>query len=250
MIRPSMSASFRFGEFELDVAAYTLRRTGQRIKLEKIPMEVLVLLVRKPGILVNRTEIQAALWGSDVFLEHDSAINTAVRKIRRALGDDAEHPRFLETVVGKGYRFIAPLEPKGADPSLEDSDVGAGTESSARLDRHLPNYLLARGKREFVLEKGENLLGRDPEARVYVDHPSISRRHARISIDSTSAVLEDLKSRNGTFLDGRRIETPTEIHHGAIIGLGPITLTVVVLSAGASTLPMGDSSEPSSKAKS
>src|SRR5215467_2651052 len=132
MIRPSMSASFRFGEFELDVAAYTLRRTGQRIKLEKIPMEVLVLLVRKPGILVNRAEIQAALWGSDVFLEHDSAINTAVRKIRRALGDDAEHPRFLETVVGKGYRFIAPLEPKGAEPS-------------GRLQRHLPNYVLTRG---------------------------------------------------------------------------------------------------------
>jgi len=239
-----MSASFRFGEFELDVAAYTLRRTGQRIKLEKIPMEVLVLLVRRPGMLVNRAEIQAVLWGSDVFVEHDSAINTAVRKIRRALGDDAGHPRFLETIVGKGYRFIAPLEPKGADPSLDGSDVDAGAQSSDRLHRHLPNYLLTRGKREFVLEKGENLLGRDPEARVYVDHPSISRRHARISVDSTSAVLEDLKSRNGTFLDGRRIETPTEIHHGAIIGLGPITLTVVVRPAGASTLPMVDSSGP------
>src|SRR5215831_12377901 len=235
MIRPSMSASFRFGEFELDLAAYTLRRTGQRIKLEKIPMEVLVLLVRRPGVLVNRAEIQAALWGSDVFVEHDSAINTAVRKIRRALSDDAEHPRFVETVVGKGYRFIAPLEPKAAD---------------SRLHRYLPNYVLTRGKREFVLEKGENLLGRDPDARVYIDHPSVSRRHARISVDSTSAVLEDLKSRNGTFLDGRRIETPTEIHHGAIIGLGPITLTVVVLPAGASTLPMVDSSGPSARPKS
>jgi len=223
MIRPSMSDSFRFGDFELDLAAYTLRRTGQRVKLEKIPMEVLVLLVRRPGVLVNRAEIQAALWGSDVFVEHDSAINTAVRKIRRALSDDAEHPRFVETVVGKGYRFIAPLEPKAAD---------------SRLHRYLPNYVLTRGKREFVLEKGENLLGRDPDARVYIDHPSVSRRHARISVDSTSAVLEDLKSRNGTFLDGRRIEAPTEIHHGAIIGLGPITLTVVVLPAGASTRPM------------
>src|SRR5215831_17924412 len=144
MISRSMSGSFRFGEFELDVAAYTLRRAGQRIKLERIPMEVLVLLVRRPGILVNRAEIQAALWGSDVFVGHDSAINTAVRKIRRALGDDAEHPRFLETVVGKGYRFIAPLEPKGADPSLEGSNVDAG-ESSGRLHRHLPNYLLTRG---------------------------------------------------------------------------------------------------------
>src|SRR5215831_5581246 len=153
MIRPSMSASFRFGEFELDVAAYTLRRAGQRIKLERIPMEGLVLLVRRPGILVNRAEIQAALWGSDVFVEHDSAINTAVRKIRRALGDDAEQPRFLETVVGKGYRFIAPLEPKGTDPSREGSDVEAGAESSPGLHRRLPNYLLTRGQRDFVLEQ-------------------------------------------------------------------------------------------------
>jgi DNA-binding winged helix-turn-helix (wHTH) protein/Flp pilus assembly protein TadD len=105
-----MSGGFRFGEFELDVAAYALRRAGQRIKLQKIPMEVLVLLVRNAGILVHRTEIHAALWDSDVFVDQDAAINTAVRKIRRALGDDAEHPRFIETVVGKGYRFIAPLE--------------------------------------------------------------------------------------------------------------------------------------------
>jgi len=75
-----MSGTFRFGEFELDVAAYTLRRAGQRIKLEKIPMEVLVLLVQQAGILVNRTEIRAALWGSDVFVDQDAAINTAIRK--------------------------------------------------------------------------------------------------------------------------------------------------------------------------
>jgi DNA-binding winged helix-turn-helix (wHTH) protein len=245
-----MSGGFRFGEFELDVAAYALRRAGQRIKLEKIPMEALVLLVRNAGILVNRTEIHAALWGSDVFVDQDAAINTAVRKIRRALGDDAEHPRFIETVVGKGYRFIAPLEPHGADASLEGSDVDAGAVSSDRLYRRPPNYLLTRGKREFVLNRGENLLGRDPEARVYIDHPSVSRRHARISIHSARVVLEDLKSRNGTFLDGRRIEAPSEIHHGAIIALGPITLTLLVLPAAASTLPMGDSSEPTGRPKS
>lgn len=244
-----MSGGFRFGEFELDVAAYALRRADQRIKLEKIPMEVLILLVRRAGILVNRAEVQAALWGSDVFVDQDAAVNTAVRKIRRALGDDAEHPRFIETVVGKGYRFIAPLEPHGADASLEGSDVAAGAVSSDRLYRRPPNYLLTRGKREFVLNRGENLLGRDPEARVYIDHPSVSRRHARISIHSAQAVLEDLKSRNGTFLDGRRIEAPSEIHHGAIIGLGPITLTLLVLPA-ASTLPMGDSSEPTGRPKS
>lgn len=245
-----MSGGFRFGEFELDVAAYALRRAGQRIKLEKIPMEVLILLVRRAGILVNRAEVQAALWGSDVFVDQDAAVNTAVRKIRRALGDDAEHPRFIETVVGKGYRFIAPLEPQGADASLQGSEVDAAAVSSDRLSRRPPNYLLTRGKREFVLNRGENLLGRDPEARVYIDHPSVSRRHARISIHSARAVLEDLKSRNGTFLDGRRIEAPSEIHHGAIIGIGPITLTLLVLPAAASTLPMGDTPEPTGRPKS
>ena len=245
-----MSGSFRFGEFELDVAAYVLRRAGERIKLEKIPMEVLVLLVQKAGVLVNRTEIQAAVWGSDVFVDQDAAINTAIRKIRRALGDDAEHPRFVETVVGKGYRFIASLETHRANVGLKDSRVDGGRASSDRLRHYLPNYLLTRGKRQFVLDREENLLGRDPEATVHIDHPSVSRRHARISIHSARAVLEDLKSRNGTFLDGRHIETPTEIQHGAIIGLGPITLTFVVLPAAASTLPMGDSSGPTRKPKS
>src|SRR5580765_4676252 len=105
-----MSGSFRFGEFELDTAAYALSRAGERIRLEKMPMELLILLVARAGTLLDRRDIQASLWGSDVFVEHDSATNTAVRKIRQALGDDADKPRFIETVVGKGYRFIAPVE--------------------------------------------------------------------------------------------------------------------------------------------
>jgi DNA-binding winged helix-turn-helix (wHTH) protein len=247
MIDRPMAGTFRFSGFELDVAAYMLSRAGHRIKIEKIPMEVLILLVRGAGRLVNRADIQAVLWGSDVFVDHDAATNTAVRKIRRALGDDAEHPRFVETVVGKGYRFIAPVALQSADVDLTRS---GGAVSSERVDRLRPSYVLTRGKRQFVLDTGENLLGRDPEARVHVDHPSVSRRHARMSIDSTAAVLEDLESRNGTFVDGRKIETPTEIHHGAIIGLGPITLTFVMVPAGASTLPMIDSSGPSRKPKS
>jgi len=232
-----MSGSFCFGEFELDVAAYALRRRGQRVKLEKIPMELLVLLVRKAGILITRSEVQAALWRSDVFVDQDAAINTAIRKIRRALDDDAEHPRFVETVVGKGYRFMAPLGTHDGEFHLERSRVDRDDMSFERLDHHLPNYLVTRGKRQFVLDKGENLLGRDPQATVYIDHPSVSRHHARISIHGARAVLEDLKSRNGTFLDGHQVETPTEIHDGATIGLGPITLTFVMLPASASTLP-------------
>lgn len=105
-----MSRSFRFGEFHLDVAAYSLSRGGERIKVEKMPMELLILLVGSAGTLVDRRTIHAALWASDVFVEHDAATNTVIRKIRQALGDNAEKPRFVETVVGKGYRFIAPVD--------------------------------------------------------------------------------------------------------------------------------------------
>jgi DNA-binding winged helix-turn-helix (wHTH) protein len=87
-----VSGSFRFGDFELDVAAFTLRREGIPVPLEKIPMEVLVLLVEHAGTLVARDSIHAALWGSDVFLDRDAAINTAMRKIRKALGEEHEPP--------------------------------------------------------------------------------------------------------------------------------------------------------------
>ena len=132
---------------------------------------------------------------------------------------------------------MAPLGTHDGEFHLERSHADPDDLSFQRFDHHLPNYLVTRGKRQFVLDKGENLLGRDPQATVYIDHPSVSRHHARISIHGARAVLEDLKSRNGTFLDGRQIETPTEIHHGATIGLGPITLTFVMLPASASTLP-------------
>ncbi len=216
-----MPGPFRFGEFELNVAAYVLLRAGERVKLERIPMEVLILMVGRSGSLVGRSEIETALWGSQVFVERDSAINTAVRKIRQALGDDAEQPRFVETVVGKGYRLIAPVE----DLSAESRPL-------------FPTFCLMRGKRQFMLAAGENLLGRDTTARVCIDHASVSRRHARITLQSDRAILEDLESRNGTFLNGRRIDTPVEIGHGAIIGLGPITLTVVGQVPAASTLAM------------
>src|SRR5437762_2277471 len=94
---------------ELDLARYELRRGGRVERLEKLPMELLTLLTARPGNLVTRAEIVERLWSKDVFVDADAAINTAVRKIRRALGDDPDAPRFLETIVGKGYRFVGPI---------------------------------------------------------------------------------------------------------------------------------------------
>jgi TolB-like protein/DNA-binding winged helix-turn-helix (wHTH) protein/Flp pilus assembly protein TadD len=96
-------------DVELDLARYELRRGGRVERLEKLPMELLILLAERRGQLVSRSEIVERLWGRDVFVDADAAINTAVRKVRRALGDDPDAPRFLETVVGKGYRFVGPI---------------------------------------------------------------------------------------------------------------------------------------------
>ena len=213
-----MTGPFRFADFELDLAAYVLRAHGEAVRLEKIPMEVLILLVQRKGTLVERADIAAAVWGPELFVEQEAAINTAVRKIRQVLGDDAAAPRFVETVVGKGYRFVAAVET--LPPAGE------------------PRYTVKVGGQEFVLRSGETVLGRDPSAGVYVENPSVSRRHARLSIEAGRAQLQDLGSRNGTFLNGRRLEAPAEIVGDAVIGLGPVTLVFCVLRAAVSTQSM------------
>ena len=98
----------KFADFELDSGRYELRRREHVLKLEKIPMELLTMLVESAGQLVTREQIIEKIWGKDVFLDTEHGINTAIRKIRQALGDDPDQPRFLQTVTGKGYRFIAP----------------------------------------------------------------------------------------------------------------------------------------------
>jgi TolB-like protein/DNA-binding winged helix-turn-helix (wHTH) protein/Tfp pilus assembly protein PilF len=106
---PMSGASLKFENIELDLSSYQVRRNGSVIKLERIPMELLILLAGRNGQLVSREEIIEKLWGKDVFVDSEHGVNTAIRKIRNVLQDDPENPRFIETVVGKGYRFVAPL---------------------------------------------------------------------------------------------------------------------------------------------
>jgi serine/threonine protein kinase/tetratricopeptide (TPR) repeat protein len=118
----------RFGDdFELDPRAYELRRSGQALKLERIPMELLLLLVEQRGQLVSREQIVERIWGKDVFLDTDNSINAAIRKIRQVLKDDPEQPRFVQTLTGRGYRFIAPVDDVGpsAVPSAEAPVAGS-----------------------------------------------------------------------------------------------------------------------------
>src|ERR1700744_4572342 len=102
-----LQANIRFEEFELDVEGCELRRAGRPIRLERLPMELLLLLLEHPGKMISRDVINQRLWGNDVFVDTGPSINTAVNKLRSVFRDDSRNPRFIRTVVGQGYCFIA-----------------------------------------------------------------------------------------------------------------------------------------------
>src|SRR6188508_2255595 len=105
-LRPS---SMRFGQFELDLAAGELYRDGRRVRLQEQPRQVLIALVGRPGDVVTREELRERLWKCDTFVDFEHGLNTAVKKVRQALGDSAETPQYIETIARRGYRFIAPV---------------------------------------------------------------------------------------------------------------------------------------------
>ena len=133
-----MDNIFRFSCFEADRECYQLRHNSRRIKLERIPLELLFLLLEHAGKLVPRAQAAARLWGDGVYLDTERSINTAILKLRKALGDDPHHPQYIETIVGKGYRFIAPVVRKSEieNPLLEiDAQLpkmGNGTKRRAQ----------------------------------------------------------------------------------------------------------------------
>jgi TolB-like protein/tetratricopeptide (TPR) repeat protein len=133
-----------FGDFELSLRAYELRRLGTAISLQRIPMELLLLFAQRPGELVTRAEIAEALWGSEADIDVEASVNTAVRKLRQALQDDPAQPAYLATVTGKGYRFIA--------------NVLGGNETAPRLRRRIA----------LAVMPFENL-GADPEDQYLAD---------------------------------------------------------------------------------
>src|ERR1700677_235023 len=101
---------YRFGVFEADAATGELRRQGIRIKLNAQPFQVLVMLLERPGQLLSREEISRELWPDGTFVDYEHGVNSAVNRIREALGDTAGNPRFIETLARRGYRFVAPVE--------------------------------------------------------------------------------------------------------------------------------------------
>jgi cholera toxin transcriptional activator len=138
----------RFGIFEMDLAAGELRKSGSKVRLQEQPFQLLAYLVQRPGEVVTREDLREKLWPSDTFVDFDHSLNTAVNKVRDALGDSANSPRFVETLARRGYRFIASVELVGPHPTAAPSSHPAAAPpamSRSSLDPELEVPLPHRG---------------------------------------------------------------------------------------------------------
>ena len=200
----------RFGEFILDPDSRQLFREGVEVRLQPKTFELLDLLVRSGTKALSKQQLRGELWPDTVV--GDASLTVAVAELRAALGDDAKEPRFIRTVYGFGYAFAeaAEAEPEGAS-------VSAAASAAPRV---------LWEKRAIPLVEGENVLGRDEGVTVRIDAPGVSRRHACIRVDGDRATIEDLGSKNGTFLgDGTTaIGEPTALPDAARFRLGRILL--------------------------
>jgi len=122
---------FRFGPFELSEREGELRKSGVRIKLQEQPLRLLIELVANSGQLVSREELRTKLWPIDTFVDFEVGVNSAIRKLRQALNDDADSPRYIETLAKRGYRFVAPVADKDSAPGTSLSSPSHGTNSAA-----------------------------------------------------------------------------------------------------------------------
>jgi DNA-binding winged helix-turn-helix (wHTH) protein len=199
----------RFGDCILDSSTRELLRKGKSVHLSPKAFELIESLLAERPKAVSKETLHEMLWPKTFVA--DSTLTKLVAEARAAIGDDAREPRFIRTVHVFGYAFCG---------EASDSSRARGVPGSHGYYR-----LIADG-REANLEEGENILGRGPESVLWIDDESVSRRHARITISGETAVLEDLGSKNGTYLKEKRLESPSPLSNGDDFRLGSVHLTL------------------------
>lgn len=200
---------YRFGEFVLDSGTRQLLRAGREVAVGPKAFELLELLLRSRPKALSRTRLRSALWPQAHV--GPTSLHALVSQVRTALDDDAREPRWIRTVYGFGYAFPGAASeeepgPRG-DPAREQGPGPGGA-------------CLVSDEGSFVLGEGENLLGREKGAAVTVGSAGVSRRHARIVVRAGRATLEDLGSKNGTFVREQRVSSPRVLEDGDVIRLG------------------------------
>ncbi|HEX7793096.1 MAG TPA: FHA domain-containing protein, partial [Vicinamibacterales bacterium] len=188
---------FRFGSFVLDMATRQLLSDGREVPLSPKAFLLLLLLVMNRDRAMSKEELHQSLWPSTFVLETNLA--SLIAEIRRALADDAAKPQFVRTIHRFGYRFVGQVEESGAA-------AGEGLAAA--------RYWLGWELRQVPLTEGSNVIGRGADASIWIDAPGVSRHHARIVIHGDEAIIEDLGSKNGTYVAGERLTVARRLDDG------------------------------------
>jgi len=199
----------RFGPFTIDTETRQLVRDETELHLSPKAFDLLVRLVEHRPRVLEKTELLNGIWPDTYVVEAN--LNVLIGEIRRALGDSAKEPRFIRTVHGVGYAFC------GAVTDVPDRPSG----------RPSPCWVVAKD-RTFRLAEGENIVGRDPESAVWLDSDSVSRRHARIVVESAGRCvsIDDLASKNGTRVRGARVRERVALSDGDELVFGDVRVTL------------------------
>jgi len=203
----SLQGDFRVGDWTVLPRQNRIKSGDLSVHLRPRVMDVLAVLAAHGGEVVTRQEIIESVWRRRFIAE--SVLTRAVFELRRAFGDDPDQPRVIETLQGRGYRLLPEVRRLGASALAEPAPV--------------PMALYWRGQ-ELQLAEGETLIGRSDNATIRVASDVVSRRHARIVADQLQATLEDLGAKNGTYLNGKRLEGSAVLQHGDRITIGPTVL--------------------------
>ena len=199
--------AYNFGAFTLDPGTRRLLRGTDELHLSPKAFDLLQLLIDDRSRAVPRTELHQRLWPTTFVLETNLA--SLVAEVRRALEDSADDPQFVRTVHRLGYWFIGRITEDGVEPAAKPGTT---------------RYWLVWETRQVALSDGENIIGRAPDASVWIDATGVSRHHARIFTGAVSTI-EDLGSKNGTFLQGEQISRPQTLNDGDQIRLGSVVVT-------------------------
>ncbi len=206
---------FQLDGWRVDPTACELRHEvgGTVIRLRPKVMELLAAFARNPGEVLSKNCLLDMVWPEVTV--GDASLTVAVGELREALGDLPEEPTYIETIPRRGYRLIAPVSRDG------ERSVNA---APSRI------WLTGAGL-EVALGQGVNLIGRAIDAEIRIESPKVSRRHARITVDGDAAVIEDLGSKNGTFVGDTRITGPAPLEHGDQLRLGQLAALLRVVIA-------------------
>ncbi len=211
---------FRFGQCVLDDGARQLLRGEEPVHVSPKAYELLRILVESRPRAISKNDLQERLW-PDTFVS-EANLPVLVAEIRDAIGDDARNPQLIRTVHRFGYAF------SGTATEVPEARPGPAARMS--------DYWVIGESRHVQLAEGENIVGREPGCDVWLDLPGISRRHARITVSDVVVMLEDLGSKNGTFLRGTRITAPSALTDRDEIRFGSAVVTFREAQRGRSTL--------------